>query len=254
MLLYSERISDLLHDGDFLKGEERSYMLKPPIYRGNKLNEFHFTVDSQEKSDNGKSYNIVVLFEDIFTVAKDEGVGLDEAVHTAFKDGNVYVACTCPAWQYWGYKYMSTKLRYKWDGNNEDRYPKERNPNLRGNVCKHVRKVLNWVLNHEDEIEASLRDIYDSRREGEKVTVLNSDGEEYTVFIKGNDNDPFVSHKEEEDMNVLFETDEDAEPTQKEEKEEVIENELLKEEADEDIQEIAGWTIPDPTADGFEED
>jgi hypothetical protein len=55
--------------------------------------------------------------------------------------GDLLVNCDCPAFLYWGYSYIMTQL-----GANEDkaenRFPKIRNPNLRGSVCKHLDSAL----------------------------------------------------------------------------------------------------------------
>lgn len=53
------------------------------------------------------------------------------------------VACTCPAFLYWGFQYISAIESYGlWIATIS---PDVRNPNLRGNVCKHLYNILsNW--------------------------------------------------------------------------------------------------------------
>lgn len=55
-------------------------------------------------------------------------------------EGDIEVNCTDPSWLYWGWKYMGTKDKYALEP--EPRYPKVRNPNLKGSVCKHLDNVL----------------------------------------------------------------------------------------------------------------
>lgn len=52
-------------------------------------------------------------------------------------DGDISVSCTCPAYKYWGYKYIMTQLSSNEDSP-EDRYPVIRNNKLEGTVCKHI--------------------------------------------------------------------------------------------------------------------
>lgn len=51
------------------------------------------------------------------------------------------VHCNCEAEKYWGYTYILTKMKSSY-GSGENRYPKDRNPNLEGIVCKHMWQVF----------------------------------------------------------------------------------------------------------------
>lgn len=55
-------------------------------------------------------------------------------------EGNIQVHCTDPSWKYWGFQYIGTTRDYALE--KEPRYPKVRNPNLQGSVCKHLDNVL----------------------------------------------------------------------------------------------------------------
>ena len=57
--------------------------------------------------------------------------------------GNLEVHCTDPSWLYWGFKYIGTRDKYSIE--KEPRYPKVRNPELKGSVCKHLDAAL-YVL------------------------------------------------------------------------------------------------------------
>lgn len=55
--------------------------------------------------------------------------------------GEIEVYCDCPAFLYYGFSYMASGLGYKY-GNKEGRFPKVRNPNTEGSVCKHLYAIL----------------------------------------------------------------------------------------------------------------
>lgn len=54
--------------------------------------------------------------------------------------GNLLVHCNDPSYKYFGFQYIGTKRGYALRP--ERRYPKKRNPNLTGKVCKHLVAVL----------------------------------------------------------------------------------------------------------------
>lgn len=56
------------------------------------------------------------------------------------KDSGLKIHCDCPAWLYWGYKYMAWKKGYGLE--REMRRPKIRNPHEQGFLCKHAYLVL----------------------------------------------------------------------------------------------------------------
>jgi len=68
-------------------------------------------------------------------------------VEAILKTTNIRVHCTCPAFHYWGYKYMAWKRGYGLE--KEVRRPVIRNPHEQGYVCKHLYLVLSlypfWV-------------------------------------------------------------------------------------------------------------
>ncbi|MBP5422615.1 MAG: hypothetical protein J6Y78_09260 [Paludibacteraceae bacterium] len=254
-------IYDLLKGGSFLNGEERSEVVVCQLHK-HFLNKFDFIVKSKQNK-----YLITVLFDDIFTIAKDNNFTLTESVDEALHHGNVYVKCTCPSWSYYGFDYMATKLRYKFGKQKETRFPEQKNPNLEGTVCKHVRAVLNWCLRNEIFIEQSLREIYNDVEDGGVLKIYNSNGNTYQIGIKGESRDPFVEEQEEEEMKTLFDTEENEksiEEKKEEIKEQVTDTEETtdteevtdeEEEITEDDEEVEGeWTIPDPTEGGFVED
>ena len=55
-------------------------------------------------------------------------------------EGNISVFCDCPDFLYKGYKFQAFQLDYGIF--REDRFPKIRNPNLEGALCKHLLAVM----------------------------------------------------------------------------------------------------------------
>lgn len=74
---------------------------------------------------------------------------LKDFLQKVFLHSNYKISCTCPAFLYWGFKYILTQ-RGDVLGPGENRYPKVRNPDLFGIVCKHLWLVLGKF---EDEIK-----------------------------------------------------------------------------------------------------
>lgn len=62
--------------------------------------------------------------------------------------GDLEVNCTCPAYLWWGYEYIMTELDAK-EGSPQTIFPKVRNPQLEGTVCKHLKlSVEVFALNY----------------------------------------------------------------------------------------------------------
>lgn len=60
---------------------------------------------------------------------------------TLIKESDLEVACTCPAFTYWGFQYVSAVDDYGlWIAGIS---PDIRNPQLKGGGCKHIHSILN---------------------------------------------------------------------------------------------------------------
>jgi len=70
--------------------------------------------------------------------------------------GDVKVFCTCAAFKYWGFHFITTQLDAV-TGKKENRKPKKRNPSLEGIVCKHLANALPTVGFHIPDIAKKLR-------------------------------------------------------------------------------------------------
>jgi hypothetical protein len=84
--------------------------------------------------------------------------------------GNVSCYCSCPDFLYKGFKYMGYNMGY--GVYKEMRYPKIKNPNLEGTVCKHMLAVLQVLSLHWLSIHRDMTDSYywkNRYKEGEIV-------------------------------------------------------------------------------------
>lgn len=70
---------------------------------------------------------------------------------------NSISAHNCPAFLYWGYKYISWNMDFGIE--RENREPDIRNPDRDGTVCKHVYNVLSVLPNHIFRIASDLREM-----------------------------------------------------------------------------------------------
>lgn len=93
------------------------------------------------------NYTVKIKLVEYPDIAEDKDIDVREKVRLAIA-GDIQISCTCPAYLYFGYKYILTQL----DANasdDEPRFPKIRNPKLQGVMCKHCFLALqafplNW--------------------------------------------------------------------------------------------------------------
>lgn len=164
-------------DPDYLRhGERKQELVRPSIHKvyGSTV-EYH-TLSSRYK-DNQKIWTQKILFKDFIVLAKDKGISIIDAIEYAVNDGDVTVTCNCPAFLYWGYKYIATQLGYLYGIPKENRRPKRNNVGLRGTVCKHAGRVLDTVLRDKEELISKFSALYrkaqqpwlDTEAEGESI-------------------------------------------------------------------------------------
>lgn len=127
----------LIGNKTFLRVQQRareisSVSLKEVKYYGREL---VFVVPSASGSG---TYETRVMVEDL---DRRKTGGMQPAeINAIIRNSNLRVSCNCPAYTYWGFKYISTKDGYGLTV--ESRYPAIRNPKLRGYVCKHLYSAL----------------------------------------------------------------------------------------------------------------
>ena len=95
-------------------------------------------------------------FEDALEMADDMELS-DENLVNLMVFGDIAIHCSCPAFLYWGYKYISWELDYGKEP--ENRAPDIRNPGRSGTVCKHLYNVFTVIPAHILRIASDLRDM-----------------------------------------------------------------------------------------------
>lgn len=158
-------------DGAFLDQKVRADMLAPVDYIGfaDSLtardarrytspvrNIMIFHVKSSEYADNGIIYPNAVMFEDWDDVANDSATPSyrDKALFLIWAS-NVRLNCSCPSYTWWGYQYILTQLDAAIFPTNV--FPKVRNPQVRGVVCKHLNRVLRHLPFYTAEIAREMQ-------------------------------------------------------------------------------------------------
>lgn len=71
-------------------------------------------------------------------------------------NSNLLVYCNCPAFKWWGHQYIMTTTKSIIPGFENRVYPKVRNPQLKGKVCKHLYIVLQDLPKQSRKIYKSL--------------------------------------------------------------------------------------------------
>ena len=137
---------DLLRDVDRVTQRRSSDLPGRARYKGIHTD---YTLEMEvPSSDNKGSYTVSIQMVEYPELAPLEDLMVDEKVRLAM-DGDLRISCTCPAFQFWGFAYITTQLSAK-KGEDEDIFPEIRNPRLVGVMCKHCYKAVksfgsNWL-------------------------------------------------------------------------------------------------------------
>lgn len=91
-------------------------------------------------SQNGLVYEQGVKLLELPRTLGDDNLSLQQAVREAVFEGDVRVFCTCPAYHYWGFKFIDSTIDAAI--RREGRFPVIRNPGLKGTLCKHLHQAL----------------------------------------------------------------------------------------------------------------
>ena len=86
-------------------------------------------------ADPPTTYTVKVKLLDYPEIEEEEDLSVREKVRLAIA-GDLKISCTCPAFLYFGYKYILTQLDSN-EAGAENRFPKIKNPDLEGVMCKH---------------------------------------------------------------------------------------------------------------------
>lgn len=197
-------------DGDFIHHDQYTSELDSPVLKYAYANTLKFEIKSSQfgkpvKTKNGTGtnitrYTVFILFEDFYTIGKDKEIDFEDAIDYAINFGDVHVRCTCPAQQYWGYNYTATQLKYLYGIPREGRFPKIRNPNLKGTICKHIDAVIQWIMRNKETIAKMFAVYYNRLNDGQSIYAVNTLGTTITIGHKNEDGDVFFERQLEEEQ------------------------------------------------------
>ena len=124
---------DLINKSDSVS-KQKARNLRPNYEKGED-NQAYFSVGS--KSNPGKK-NIVIISSD--SINDDTTT---EELKEILRNDDIRVSCTCEAFLYQGFKYITYRNKAGIDP--EMRPPTKRNPQQKGMLCKHIIAVLNYL-------------------------------------------------------------------------------------------------------------
>lgn len=129
--------NDLFQDVES-KVKKRSLVLDKPIYLGVTNN---YIVQMQVNSATGSgSYLVKIKLVEYPSLIREEDITTEEKVRLSLA-GDMEIHCSCPAFLYWGYDYITTQVSTNVHGT-QYMYPSIRNPKLEGVMCKHCYKAF----------------------------------------------------------------------------------------------------------------
>ena len=236
--IYSFTIQELLdnRDGNFIHHDQYTKELESPVLEYAYANTLKFKIKSSHfgetvKLKNGQTgtnqtwYDVYVLFEDFYCLGKDKDIDFEDAIDYAINFGDVHCRCRCPAATFWGYNYEADALRYLYGIPGEKRFPKIRNPNLRGTICKHQDAVFQWIQRNKALIAKMFAAYYDRLNDGQSIYAVNPQGTTITIGKKNDDGDVFFERIQEEDEQL----EENQETEEVQETEEEVEEDNVEE-------------------------
>ncbi len=121
-------------------------------YVGTEKNIMKFFVPSPTKIN---MWNTYIEFVEWDSQVVDTKITPTEAARLLLWSSDIRVHCGCPSFIFWGYQYILTQL----DASiySEERYPHIRNPNLKGIVCKHLRRTLKVLPFHLGDMATAIK-------------------------------------------------------------------------------------------------
>lgn len=124
------------------KSKERSKILHSNLKEVTELGDVKF--ETVSGTTQGLYWHQTVRFKDLYDIIVSFNYNKadykDKDIMRLLSESDLEVYCDCPAFKYWGYKYISWNLDMGVE--KETRNPKVRNPKLKGTVCKHLIMTL----------------------------------------------------------------------------------------------------------------
>lgn len=101
-------------------------------------------------------WNTYIQFVEWDAELRDTAINPVEAARLLLWSGNLRVHCPCPSFKFWGYQYILTQLDAAMFP--EVRYPHIRNPQLKGIVCKHLRRTIKVLPFHLGDMAKAIKE------------------------------------------------------------------------------------------------
>ena len=134
-VLKCELLARDIYSKSDLRSKTRAVKLSRPRFEKSTDNEMYFSVPSQFRPH---KEHIVIISSPSIT----ENTTVNDLKQIIRKE-DIKIACSCEAFLYWGYKYISFKAQAGIDP--ETRAPNIRNPQQIGMACKHILSVLRML-------------------------------------------------------------------------------------------------------------
>lgn len=145
---------DMLHiiDPRDLPHQDYAPLVKYVKYVETRQNTMKFLVPSPTRINR---WNFYVQFVEWNAQVRDTSVSAPEAAQLLYWAGNIRVHCGCPSFLFWGYEYILTQLDAAMRP--ETRFPHIRNPQLKGILCKHGRRVIKTLGFHLGDMATAIK-------------------------------------------------------------------------------------------------
>jgi len=131
---------DMISDTDSWT-KDKAKLVKRAVYLGITEDYTAFFRVPSVTADPPTTYTVKIKLSEYPDIEDSEDLDVREKVRLAIA-GDLHISCTCPAYLYFGYKYILTQLDAN-ESEDENRFPKIRNPKLQGVMCKHCYTAMN---------------------------------------------------------------------------------------------------------------
>lgn len=148
-------------DPNFLKQSVRSSVLTGLTLAGFDGDTMNFWINSSHWAENHTKYMDTVRFKEWEGIGSDLTMKPVERARMLMFNGNVELNCTCDSFLYWGYRYILTQMDASLIP--ENRPPVERNPQMRGVVCKHLNRTLNSFPFYTSDLAKQVREVFGAK-------------------------------------------------------------------------------------------
>lgn len=101
-------------------------------------------------------WNTYIRFVEWDNQIRDKSITPTEMARLLLWSDNIQVHCPCPSFIFWGYQFILTQL----DASivPETRFPRIRNPHLKGICCKHLRRTMMVLPFHLGDMASSIKE------------------------------------------------------------------------------------------------